>query len=85
MQNTFKVGEGHYLEGYWYWAAPRSKVVHPATFETITFPDLDLIKQWCTNTFGIMDESKTGRWYCYITTLYFRYEKDRDWFVLRWA
>ena len=51
------------------------------------------MEAWCTETFGsstssIWGESPVpepgGRWYTNNRKFWFRTEKDRDWFILRW-
>ena len=50
------------------------------------WPDL---YDWCANSFGPI--SKQGvwepgcRWYENNTAFWFKHQKDRDWFVMRWS
>ena len=44
------------------------------------------IKDWCFNAFGpSAGISKDSRWFMLDYTVQFRYEKDRNWFLLRWG
>jgi hypothetical protein len=46
---------------------------------------------WCLKTFGPSDDvwdfktCNVGRWYKNDRKFWFRNQKDRDWFVLRWS
>lgn len=45
------------------------------------------IIEWCYTTYGDPSDPKFeagGRWYTERRTIWFRDQKDRDWFVLRW-
>ena len=56
------------------------------------WPDMEL---WCYETFGetgsIWQETKNltpqpnKRWYANNRKFWFREEKDRDWFIIKWA
>ena len=44
------------------------------------------VHTWVEDTFGKCTESwGTGRWVGSNSRYYFREEKDRDWFILRWS
>lgn len=51
------------------------------------WPDM---MQWMVETFGALDDSMgvftpNQRWYANNAKFWFRNQKDRDWFVLRWS
>jgi len=46
--------------------------------------------QWMVDTFGALDDTQgvftpNQRWYANNAKFWFRNQKDRDWFVLRWS
>lgn len=46
--------------------------------------------QWMVDTFGALDDANgvftpNQRWYANNAKFWFRDQKDRDWFVLRWS
>ncbi len=43
--------------------------------------------EWCLYTFGPSEGVWTSneRWYCNNARFYFKYEKDRDWFLMRFS
>lgn len=52
------------------------------------------MEQWCTETFGAPNHSiwaekhapqPAQRWYGNNRKFWFRTEKDRDWFIIRWS
>lgn len=55
------------------------------------------METWCTDTFGDLTSvwdiktsaeqqlARSGRWLCNDRRFWFRAEKDRDWFILRWS
>ncbi len=45
------------------------------------------IMEWCHKTYGNHSDPRKepgGRWYTESRKIWFREQKDRDWFVLRW-
>lgn len=49
--------------------------------------DWVIIVDWCYTSYGDPSDPKNeagGRWYVENRKLWFRDQKDRDWFVLRW-
>ena len=62
------------------YAAPLPKYI---TFNDATYKEM--IK-WCEEQFGpVIYNYQTARWAPLEWKIHFRYEKDRNWYLLRWG
>lgn len=80
-----ETSEGTVYGARYYTVAPRFPA-HPPTWYK---PEWEAMLSWCIETFDPTPEDGVwtpgARWYVNNSKFWFRNEKDRDWFLLRWA